>query len=494
MIDKTATRLFAVSAIVIALGMLTLWLHEGSSSEYWAAVKWYAGDQIADNPLLRPLTILAAIALVGWSAIAARDWWAASRGARGELPLRQLGVVAEDTLVRRARALLSPTLSRPLPRVERVLDALLGTTVDLGASQVRLQPAGDHVDVVLVVGMDRLPVTRITWSTHETLVRRLAVMLALDGTEGRGLLKLRSGESVDQFDVVLRQRDSRTEVKLQLASRARAALTLPGLGLAEEALEQLRERLRASKGLIVICAAPRHGATTTLYAAGHYAHQIRGARTGQVALLEPHVSLGVPFMHQAEVGGRASAAVLRTLLRRSFAVLMVRSVADANTARLAVGAARDRCVVLSLEVDDIAEGLYRLTQWVGADVLEQTLTLALGQRLLPRLCPQCRVRGGLTERQHGLIGQLDLPSELYHPAGGECCNGRGQRGLQPLFWLWEPQRQLFERLKSVSDASMLRRDARSGGARCALDEALVLAVQGDISAEVLVELVQREMC
>lgn len=348
MLSRLTTRLFIATPLVAALGVAALWLSETETGDYRMAFAWYATRQASANPLLWPVGVIAALALLAWSVVAIREEWIFARVSGGvEVPLRHLGVVDERALQRRARRAICPALSRKQPRMDQLIDVLLGTMVDLGASELRVEPTPDAAEVVLVIGMDKLQITSVRRELQRELCDRFRLMLALEGEEGRGTVKLRSGDAVEHIDVELRRRDTGLRLKLLLLSRARPALTLPRLGLPEPILHGLRGQLQADRGLIVLCGGRGHGSTTTLYASGHYLYHHLRLRPGKIAVLEPHVSLGVPFMHQVEFGAKKPAGVLRGLLRGFCRDLIARSgrrgdgSAPAGGGALAAGRRRD---------------------------------------------------------------------------------------------------------------------------------------------------------
>lgn len=501
MLLRLTNRLVIGAPLVVCLGVFAIWFSEAGSGDYQAALVWYTLRQVHDNPLLWPACVLAAAALLAWSAVAVREELRFSRMTRQHgSPIRHLGVVPEHVLLKRARRAIHPALSRHDPAPEDVIDALFGAMVDFGASELRIEPAGEAMAVVLVVGLEELTVDTMPRHLLAGLVARFRLMLALEGETGSGSIRFRSPDQTESIQVQLRRRAEVVELKLRLLSRGRPALTLSRLGLPEILRAEVQGMLREEHGLVLLVSAHGHGSTTTLYAAGHYVYRERRLRAGELAAVEPHVSLGVPFIHQVEIGAREPTAVLRNLLRADYKVLLLRGLAAGEAARLAVEAARARLVIATINADELAYALAKVSSAVGGAALAQTLRYVLAQRLVPRLCKRCRAPGAPTEVQQNDLAGLAFGDALFHPVGCVACAGRGYRGHRTLFWGTGAEAWLSALLARASgDEASIRDELRRHGfgadaPRNPLAEALRLARNGEVSADTLSKLAQRELC
>lgn len=145
--------------------------------------------------------------------------------------------------------------------------------------------------------------------------------------------------------------------------------------------------------------------------------------------------------------------------------------------------------------DDLGDGLSRLAAWVDGATLSTALRFALAQRLVPRLCRDCRKSGRLTDIQRNDLAGLELGGQaLFHAQGCAVCAGRGYRGRQAIFWGLEAQPWLAATLAHAAGAKAVRDQLRAHGIEGLLPEGLRLAQAGDVSADTLAQLAQQELC
>jgi len=199
--------------------------------------------------------------------------------------------------------------------------------------------------------------------------------------------------------------------------------------------------LRQQQGLIVVTGPTGHGKTTTLYSClGQLDRSALNIRT-----LEDPVEFAVPWITQIPVGtgtGRNFADGLKSLLRQAPHVILMGEIRDRAVAQTCFEAADTGHLILATVHARDAIGVVArfLDLGIAGGQLAGALTVAIGQRLVRRLCPHCRRPAPVTPAQVRHFAQHGLapPDRLFLPGGCADCGQRGITGLVPLFEFFHP--------------------------------------------------------
>ena len=410
--------------------------------------------------------------------------------------------------------------------VEAVAVAVVDEDVDVGEprlSDEQDEPAAapadleDEVDDVLHRALSLRAVTiqltpqprgfvarcRVDGAMHELgtleeaepgqLTARLMARAGLDPsrrTPQHGVLAFAHEERALELAVTAVPTRLGTQLALRVPSNDGRPVVLSDLRLRPDADSALREALRASSGVVVVCGPALSGKTTTLYAALREV----AAPERAVATIEDPVEGLVPGVAQVEVDaatGVTSAAGLRAILRAHPDVVLVGDLRDAETAQVAFrGARAERTVLVSLEARDAASAVGRLSS-LGVDprLLASTLSCVVAQSLVRRVCADCRETYYASAEE---IESLGRPVEeagrrlLARGRGCTSCKGTGYQGWTAVFEslpLTEEVRLLLER-GAGTDAVL--EAAVAAGMPTLRDEAVGLCLDGATTpAEVL---------
>ncbi len=177
---------------------------------------------------------------------------------------------------------------------------------------------------------------------------------------------------------------------------------------------------------------------------------------------------------------------LRTVLRQDPDVMMVGEVRDRETAEIAMQAAQTGHLVLStVHANDTLSCIYRLYDLsVRPYLIATSVEAILSQRLVRRLCPECRKERQPTAREREQLG-LDDASKytLYDPDGCENCHGTGYRGRIGTFELLAFNDRLRDLIQEEAPISRLRREALRSGMVPLRKDALTKALKGITTVE-----------
>jgi CheY-like chemotaxis protein/energy-coupling factor transporter ATP-binding protein EcfA2 len=206
---------------------------------------------------------------------------------------------------------------------------------------------------------------------------------------------------------------------------------MSSLGFTAAELRYVEQIFRMREGLVLVTGPTGSGKTTTLYSALRLVQET-GAN---IVTVEDPIEYRMDGITQAQVNEKAGltfATVLRSILRQDPDAVLVGEIRDRETAEVALQASMTGHLVLStLHTNDSASTIMRLAD-MGVDltVLATSLRAVMAQRLVRRVCPECRVPCELTdlaETQQDLLAHLpDLT--LFLAAGCPACLGIGYRG------------------------------------------------------------------
>jgi type II secretory ATPase GspE/PulE/Tfp pilus assembly ATPase PilB-like protein len=250
-----------------------------------------------------------------------------------------------------------------------------------------------------------------------------------------------------------------------LLDRGGRPVGLDELGMAPATLETVRALALRPHGIILATGPTGSGKTTTLYAA----LGLRRAAAEKIITVEDPVEYHLEGVTQVPVhqkAGMTFASALRSILRQDPDVLMVGEMRDAETAQIATQAAMTGHLVFStLHTNDAVSALARLAD-LGVEVYQvaSALEAVLAQRLVRRICPDCRERYEPDPRAVSLlawqpVGQVTL--ERGH--GCPACRNTGYRGRTGIFELLVVSEELVRAFGGGASLQDLRAGARREG-------------------------------
>jgi type II secretory ATPase GspE/PulE/Tfp pilus assembly ATPase PilB-like protein len=283
---------------------------------------------------------------------------------------------------------------------------------------------------------------------------------------------------------------------MRLLEKGSKVLTPLELGLDPQRAAALRQLVEKPHGLFLTTGPTGSGKTTTLYSIlqGLY------TPTKKIITIEDPIEYELPGIAQIPVRPTRNftfANGLRAILRQDPDVVMVGEIRDSETAEIAIRAALTGHQVFStLHTNDATGAVTRLLDMgVEAFLISSSLEGVLAQRLVRRLCPDCRqpalVTPNLRERLEALSGRT-IDGSYFQASGCDTCRGTGYRGRVGIFELLTLTAELRDLilnrqsnavLKSVAQPSMLtmHQDAlgKAAAGLTSLDEILRVS-SGDL--------------
>jgi type IV pilus assembly protein PilB len=269
---------------------------------------------------------------------------------------------------------------------------------------------------------------------------------------------------------------------LRLLEKARSAPTLSDIGLSFEMQMDIERLNHTSLGAFLVTGPTGSGKSTTLYAA---LDEINRPGINVITVEDP-VEYRLSDIFQVEVHPRAGlsfAGALRGVLRADPDVIMIGEIRDTETASIALESALTGHFVLStMHTNDPPTALTRLID-IGVEphLASAAVTAVLSQRLVRRVCVDCRVPVELTEQQLATIGfsesQVARGVTVYKSCGCDTCN-EGYRGRVGIFQLMLMNDELTELTTRRPSRDVLKNAAYAAGMRTLREDGLDKVARG----------------
>ena len=341
--------------------------------------------------------------------------------------------------------------------VVRFVNGILLNAIRQGASDIHFERYEDSYRVrVRIDGLLRIA-AQPPPGLAAKICARLKVLARLDIAErrspqdGRMRLRLSNRRQVD-----LRMNTLPTlfgeKVVVRILDSATALPGLEELGMTSLQQRHFRSALDRPQGMILVTGPTGSGKTVTLYAALAHLNVLER----NISAVEDPCEIQLAGINQVNVNrnaGLSFASALRAFLRQDPDVIMVGEIRDAETAAIAARAAQTGHLVLStLHTEDAPASLARLRDLEVAPFAAASVHLVLAQRLVRRLCPECRQAyrpdPEMLRRQGFDKNGVREGKELFRPAanGGcrQCSDGyRGRMGVFQVMPISSAQRRLI---------------------------------------------------
>jgi type IV pilus assembly protein PilB len=221
-------------------------------------------------------------------------------------------------------------------------------------------------------------------------------------------------------------------------------------------LEIWKQQIHLPHGIVLVTGPTGSGKTTTLYSS---LRQLDKAKLNISTVEDPieyHLD-GITQTQTHEKIGMSFSRALKALLRQDPDIIMVGEIRDHDTAHTAVQAALTGHLVLStLHTNDAPSSVTRLVN-IGLEpfLVGAALNAVLAQRLLRRLCPQCRAKQAPSEEMAEFLELQGLPSgEMWGPNGCDKCRNvgySGRVGAYELLAVDDSLRDVIARSPNVSE-------------------------------------------
>ena len=321
----------------------------------------------------------------------------------------------------------------------RLINALLTQAIRENASDIHIEPFEQRLSIRLRIDGVLREILQPPRNTGKLIVSRIKVMAELDIAEKRlpqdGRISLRiAGRPVDVRVSTLPSGHGE-RVVMRLLDKHSGCLELDALGMATETYNAINSAITRPHGIILVTGPTGSGKTTTLYAV---LNELNNSSRNILTVEDP-IEYFLDGVGQTQVNTKVDmtfARGLRAILRQDPDVVMVGEIRDFETAQIAVQASLTGHMVFSTLHTNTAVGAITRLRDMGVEpfLLASSLLGVLSQRLVRRLCLQCRSADVIDNTSYQKLHDLD-PSigprcelKLYQSSGCTECKNSGYQG------------------------------------------------------------------
>lgn len=381
-----------------------------------------------------------------------------------KVPEANMGVVIEDA------------------PIAKIVNVIIRNAIDGGASDIHIEPGRDKLRIRFRVMGELYSSIFLPLNIHQAVLARIKIMANLKIDENRvpqdGRFSIRTETKNIDFRVSTLPTALGEKVVMRILDPDVGLKTFEDLGLEGRNLELMKKAIDQPFGLILVTGPTGSGKSTTLYAV---LQAINNDKINIISLEDP-VEYFIEGVNQSQVRpeiGFDFASGLRSILRQDPDVIMVGEIRDEETAKLTIHSALTGHLVLStLHTNDALGVVPRLVDLkIQTYLIPSTLTLALSQRLVRRLCDNCKKKteavGFIKEKIMAEYESLPLaekknvvlshPIYIWEPVGCPKCNRQGFSARVAIFETMEMTPELSELiLKDLSEPKLLEEGKRQG--------------------------------
>jgi general secretion pathway protein E len=326
------------------------------------------------------------------------------------------------------------------------------------------------------------------------MLARIKVMAKLDIAEHRlpqdGRIKLQMGRREIDFRVSTVPVAGGERIVLRILDKGNVILGLDKLGMLPAVFEAFHQMISLPEGIVLVTGPTGSGKTTTLYSAICEMYN----DTTNIMTIEDPVEYNLKGIAQIGVNPKIRldfATGLRHILRQDPDIIMIGEIRDKETAEIAIQSSLTGHLVLStLHTNDAPSSITRLVDMgIEPYLLSSTIVGVLAQRLVRRICPECKQSYVPTDRELESVGlhRHELTEgKLYRGAGCASCYGSGYKGREGLYEMMTVNNAIKRQIVKSPDAVELRQIALGQGMVSLVNHGADLAKRGITTiAEVL---------
>jgi general secretion pathway protein E/type IV pilus assembly protein PilB len=354
--------------------------------------------------------------------------------------------------------------------VIKLVNDLLTEAVEQRASDVHLEPHETGLSIRFRIdGVMRVqPMAAEIGQFQAAIISRLKIMSRLNIAEKRlpqdGRIKLKVNRREVDVRVSIIPMLHGEGVVMRLLDKSRMVFDLKAVGLFPDTAKVFHELIALPHGIVLVTGPTGSGKSTTLYSA---LNEIKSPETKIITVEDPveYQMAGISQIQVHSKIGLTFAAGLRSILRHDPDVILIGEIRDGETANSAIQAALTGHTVFStLHTNDAAGAFTRLVDMgVEPYLVASTVEGVLAQRLVRRLCEQCKE--GYTPADDEIPADFPQPhpTVLYRPTGCRACRNTGYSGRMGIFELLRTDAEIQNLCCQRRSANELRNHALKRG-------------------------------
>ncbi|MFA5843932.1 MAG: ATPase, T2SS/T4P/T4SS family [Coriobacteriia bacterium] len=372
--------------------------------------------------------------------------------------------------------------------VAYVANSLLLSAVEARASDIHIEPKPDESTIRFRVDGDLRDIVSIGSATAARLISRFKAIAGLDIAERRkpqdGMLEASIRGAIYKLRLATTSTPSGESLVIRLLDVTSGPGDLEGLGMSVEQAKELRDLAKRTMGLVLVVGPTGSGKSTTAYS---MLSSLDLSGRSLVTVEDP-VEYRIPLANQQQVNEKAGLtfeSLLRSVVRQDPDVLFLGEIRDSFSAKAAVDFSSTGHLTLStVHASNAMAAVFRLERLgVNRPTMADALLAIVAQRLVKRLCPDCRrIEKPTPDEIKMLEPFLSAPLErVARPIGCPACGGTGFRGRRVVAEVIEFDDDVAEMVRRGDPVTKIRLFVRGQGVQLMADAAVQAVLAGDIS-------------
>ena len=378
--------------------------------------------------------------------------------------------------------------------VVKFTNHILANAIKFKASDIHIEPRQSDTMVRYRVDGIMREILHASKKSHFSVVARIKIISNMDISIRRkpqdGRARIKFGNKEYDLRISTIPTSYGEKVTLRILDPDGANLTIDDLGFPEQGLKTFMDQVHRPQGIILVTGPTGSGKSTTLYAC------LNELNTSEVNIItvEDPVEYDITGVNQVQMNPKAGitfASGLRSILRQDPDIVMVGEIRDKETASIAFQASQTGHLVLStLHTNDAPSAVIRLVDMgIEPYIISAGLNCVLGQRLVRKLCPICRIpdpkSSELVKRYDALLPKGIKPM-FWINKGCDNCHDIGYKGRVGVYEILKISRAIQEALVSKDAMVRVRRVAESEGFQMLAYDGLQKAISGITSHRELI--------
>ncbi|MBI2013733.1 MAG: type II/IV secretion system protein [Candidatus Colwellbacteria bacterium] len=399
---------------------------------------------------------------------------------------------------------IEQTLTKPSAEISiiNIVESIIEFAYDSRASDIHLSPTENAFKVrVRIDGVLQDSFT-VPVEIHQEIISRIKVLSGLrtdeHNTPQDGRFKFMTKDKKTRFDIRVSIMPTHygENAVLRLLVEQGETFNLENIGFSKRDIKAIRHAISKPYGMILATGPTGSGKTTTLYTI------LRELNNPDVSIItiEDPIEYSLEGVDQIQVNsqtGLTFARGLRSILRQDPNIIMVGEIRDNETAGIAVNAALTGHLLLStLHTNDAATTLPRLLDMeIEPFLIASTVNIAIGQRLVRKLCNICKLKKELTEKELESLKET-FPMEhlgkskiFYSPVGCKECSKTGYISRIGIHEVLEMTEAIRNAIVARASSAEIRRIAISEGMTTMLQDGINKAKEGITSLEEILRVI-----
>lgn len=372
----------------------------------------------------------------------------------------------------------------------QLTNSIVSQAITLNASDIHVEPYEEHMNIRYRIDGKLKEVMQLPSSIYNAVAARLKLISGMDISERRIPQEGRLEVELNDFLIDIRFSTIPNvygeKIVMRLLQKKHLNQNISDLGFSQVDYEKVMKMVQRPNGIILVTGPTGSGKSTTLYS---FLNHMKTPEKSIVTVEDP-VEYTIVGFNQTQVNtkqGMTFPIALRAILRQDPDIIMIGEIRDEETASIAVRASITGHLVLStLHTNDAISTISRLIDMhVEPYLISDSLRGVIAQRLMRRLCPECKKKHKATLAEQKLL-RVNQAVDIYEPVGCVKCNHTGYSGRFAVFEVLELTQELKRIIQMNVDHNELR-DAvvASRQYKSLYDSGIVQVLKGNTSLQEL---------